>query len=218
MTDLRVPERYLNDRRVMRLTPIDFTSFVMASLWSVSNRTDGQVEPDDLPLIPMFNDASIRILVEKGLWIDTSDGWEISDYATTQTSKHDLEVLENARRADREKKARQRAEKRAADTSPGPTFSPDPRDSPRDMSPGGHRTGQAGKDEGNWHVNNATGEADERDSASVPAASLTWDVAPIPNGRTCPVCFDSLPADYPLAVCVKQDDEHIRARAASRVA
>lgn len=212
MTDLRVPERYLNDRRVMRLTPIDFTSFVMASLWSVSNRTDGQVEADDLPLIPMFNDASIRILVEKGLWIDTSDGWEISDYATTQTSKHDLEVLENARRADREKKARQRAEARAAKTFTGPTFSPDPRDSPRDTSPGGHRTGQAGKDEENWYVNNATGEVDDQGSMPAPASTTTWDVAAIPVGKTCPVCLDSLPADYPLAVCVKQDDAHLAAR------
>ena len=213
MTDLRIPERYLNDRRIMRLTPVDFTSFVMASLWSVSNRTDGQVEREDVPLIPMFSDASIPVFVNRGLWINTTAGWEIADYSSTQTSKHDLEVLENARRADREKKARQRAEKRASNSSPGPSFSSDPRDSPRDVSPGGHRTGQAGQDQVNW-FDEKTGEVNDTDLRKV----SSWDVAPIPSGRACPVCLDPLPADYPLAVCVKQDDAHAEARASSRVA
>lgn len=216
MTDLRIPERYLVDRRVARLDPADFTSFVMASLWSVSNRTDGQLEPDDLALIPMFNAKSIPVLMEKGLWITRSPGWLISDYMTTQTSKHDLEVLENARRADREKKARQRAEKRVGGESGGPSFSPSPGDGPGDVSRGGHRKGEAGQDEGNWYVNNATGEIDEQASAPVPASSATWEVATIPTSRACRVCLAPLDADFPMEVCVLPDAEHDAVRAASR--
>lgn len=127
MTDARFPERYLMDRRLVRLDPVDFRSFTMAMLWSVSNRTDGLVEPEDRILIPGFAESSTAALVACGLWTVADGGWLIADFASTQTSRHDLDVLENARRRDREKKARQRAAESYAsvtgtvpgDTSPG---------------------------------------------------------------------------------------------------
>lgn len=169
MTDARVPERYLMDKRIVRLTDAERSSYFMATLWSVSNRTDGRIDRDDLPLIPTFKTASIQALVGSGLWSPTEIGWVDTEFANVQTSKSDLEVLENARRADREKKARRRA---ANKDSPG--------DSPRDMSPGQHRTGQdrTGQDKPKFSeddINQKTGEVVE------------WPVVAIPRDRE-PIC------------------------------
>jgi hypothetical protein len=101
MTDARLPERWLNNRRLLRLSDEDFRSFVMALVWSVSNRTDGRVEPEDLALIPTFTVGAPDALVNAGLWTRLDYGWRIDDFLETQTSKHDLEVLENNRRRDR---------------------------------------------------------------------------------------------------------------------
>lgn len=135
MTDARIPERWLNDRRLLRLSDPGFRLFVMSLMWSVSNRTDGMVYDDDLPLMPTVDAARAPELAKYGVWVRERDFWVIADYAGTQTSAHDLEVLENARRREREKKRRQRA--RAAPDVPG--------DSPEARSPGTaqDRTGQA---------------------------------------------------------------------------
>ncbi|WP_439592391.1 hypothetical protein [Microbacterium sp.] len=102
----------------------------MATTWSVSNRTDGRVERDDLPLIPTFRSDVVARLVQLELWVpDGDDAWIIADYARDQTSRTDFEVLENNRRRDREKKRRQRSK------SPGTV----PGDSPGGL----HRQGQA---------------------------------------------------------------------------
>jgi hypothetical protein len=39
MTDARFPERWLNDRRLLRLSDAAFRLFVISLTWSVSNRT-----------------------------------------------------------------------------------------------------------------------------------------------------------------------------------
>lgn len=105
-----MPERYLNDRRLHRLSAEDFRAFVYALMWSVANRTDGVLEADDLALIPHFPGGLCATrLVAAEVWELHADGYFIVDFDVTQTSKHDLGVLENARRADRESKARKRA-------------------------------------------------------------------------------------------------------------
>lgn len=169
MTDARLPERYLMDRRIIRLSDADFRSFVMAMLWSVSNRTDGEVATDDLALIPGFVGTAATSLEIAGLWTSHGDGWTITDYDNTQTSRHDLEVLDNARRADREKKRRQRADRKGD----GPSFSASPGDVPGDMSRGTtqDRTGQARQGQAEYlepsgldqteTVNHQTGEVSE---------------------------------------------------------
>jgi len=50
VTDARFPERWLNDRRVLRLSDPAFRLFVIPLTWSVSNRTDGDLYDDDLRL------------------------------------------------------------------------------------------------------------------------------------------------------------------------
>lgn len=109
MTDARIPERYLMDRRIARLGDAAFRSWIVATLWAVANRTDGMIEHDDLPLIPQLDPASVNALTDSGLWTANEDGWRITDYAETQTSRSELEALENVRRREREKKRAQRS-------------------------------------------------------------------------------------------------------------
>lgn len=210
MTDARFPERYLSDRRVLRLDAEEFRAWTLATLWSVSNRTDGQIDVRDVDLIPALDVGIAEVLVDAGLWANTSSGWSIVDFAQTQTSRHELEVLENARRRDREKKARQRGAKGAE----APAFSDVPGDSPGGSSPGtsrgrvpGEGTGQAGRtgrDQDTWFVNDETGEVTD----SVPAAVTSWSVAPI-GQQVCrvPGCSVDV-AGISTGVCPSQDDAH----------
>jgi hypothetical protein len=53
--DARYPERWLNDRRINRLTDQAYRLFVCSLAWCVSNRTDGILEAADLLTIPAPN-------------------------------------------------------------------------------------------------------------------------------------------------------------------
>lgn len=109
MTDARHPERWLVDRRFLRLSADDYRAYSMALIWAVSNRTDGRLCLEDLPCIPYFNADQAQSLVDSGLWSRDDDGWSIDDYLLTQSSKAQLESAENARVKDAERKARDRA-------------------------------------------------------------------------------------------------------------
>jgi hypothetical protein len=217
MTDARLPERYLVDRRLTRLSPEHFRSFAFALIWSVSNRTDGQVTPEDLPLIPLFAKGAETALVACGLWTVQPDGWSMTDFAATQTSRHELEVLEAARRRDREKKARQRARDRASASVPG--------DGLGEVSLGTaqERTGQEGRQgrEGDTPVNyNPPHFADPEASRSEP--DDFWPVVAIPTSpeHPCTICGQPLmhPASIVTGICGKRDPEHDQARAAQETA
>lgn len=113
-----MPERYLNDRRLYRLSAEDFRAFVYALMWSVANRTDGIISDEDIGLIPNYPKDGMcgARLVAAGVWESHPDGYYIVDYEATQTSKDQLDHLDNIRRREREKKRRQRA---AKSESPG---------------------------------------------------------------------------------------------------
>lgn len=112
MTDARIPERYLNDRRILKLTDTERSSYFMAAVWSVSNRTDGAFDEGDLNLIPTFNRSAIPTLLAVGLWARTAEGYADTEFLRVNTSRDDLLVLDNMRRADRQKKARLNAHKK----------------------------------------------------------------------------------------------------------
>lgn len=142
MTDARFPDRWLSDRRLQRLSDSHFRAFITSLVWSVTNRTDGVIEPEDLALIPSFSANAVKAFVDAGLWSPMEKGWRIAEFATTQTSRDQLAALENMRARDREKKARQRAAKRGDSTStdagvPGTV----PGDVPQDNT-GKDRTGK----------------------------------------------------------------------------
>lgn len=136
VTDARFPERWLNDRRVLRLSNAGFRLFVTTLTWSVSNRTDGVLTDEDLKLFHAGADRADE-LARLGLWERDGDRWIITDFFTTQTTAAQLAGLDHKRVQDRERKARQRARER--DVTPEVT-----RDIHRDTKarPGQARTGQ----------------------------------------------------------------------------
>ncbi len=163
MVDARLPERYLSDRRILRLTDSERSSLFIATLWAVSNRTDGRIERADLDLIPMFRSAAVNTLVIHGLWLpDGEDAWTIADYSRDQTTRHEFEVLENNRRRERTKKARQRARQSV------------PGDVPPGQSPGTAQEGQARQEgqEGR-DIDPGTGEVHEW-ATRTPGEPTTW--------------------------------------------
>jgi hypothetical protein len=138
MTDARFPERWLNDRRVMQLSPGTFRAFVLTLTWSAANLTDGVVTEDDLALMPWLTPHAIGDLVKVDLWQFTGDHWLICDFVDTQTTSAELKAAALARRKARDKKRRQRAQAAAV-----------PRDVPGDITRTGQaRTGQARRSEG----------------------------------------------------------------------
>jgi hypothetical protein len=108
MTDARFPERWLNDRRVLRLPDAAFRLFVCGLAWSVANKTDGYLSEEDLALIPGVNLEAAEALYDAELWWGHMHGAQITVFEETQTSRADMEVLANARRRQRDKMRRRR--------------------------------------------------------------------------------------------------------------
>jgi hypothetical protein len=121
MTDARYPDRWLNDRRIVRLSDRAHRMLVTSLTWSVSNRTDGLIAHDDLPLLPCGDGDVAGDLVKAGLWEVTPEGWRIIDFDETQTTRQELAAADAARRKARDKKRRQRASapRVSRGTSPG---------------------------------------------------------------------------------------------------
>jgi hypothetical protein len=112
MTNANLPERWLNDMRFRRdqLSDAAFRGYMNALMWSVANRTEGAIRPQDLKYIPDFDHGVIRELITDGLWKPQGPdrGWLIGDFATTQTGKDLLEKYEREKELDRKRKARDR--------------------------------------------------------------------------------------------------------------
>jgi hypothetical protein len=138
MTDTRLPDRWLTDRRIQRLTDRAYRAFFNALMWSVANRTDGIIEPEDLALIPGFTPCVEDELVAAGVWIERNEGWLIADFGGTQTTRAEHQLLEHMRTKAREKKARQRAVAAGVGTVPG--------DGPIGTVPGDRNRDQTGQD------------------------------------------------------------------------
>lgn len=136
----------MNDRRLQRLSAEHYRTFVNALLWSVTNRTDGRIEREDVGLIPHWSANAAKAFVDAGLFTPQSDGWLITDYAATQTARSELETLERIRQRERVKKAKQRAEKLAGGADDEDSPGDDDGDSPGEASPG---TAQEGRKAGN---------------------------------------------------------------------
>lgn len=117
--DSRFPTYYLNDRRVLRLSPEHFRLFVLANAWAVSNMTDGRISHEDLYLIPFADESGPEALVKQGLWAPEDDGWVITDFLKIQTSAAKLEAaLENRREADRARQRKKREGEKALSALP----------------------------------------------------------------------------------------------------
>lgn len=142
VTDARFPERWLNDRRVMLLDPVDFRAFVLSLAWSTANRSDGVITAGDLPLMSWLTPDSPGRLVAARVWSSLDNGWLIDGFADTQTTSAELDGAANARRKDAERQRRNRQHLRDVSAGhPGihPDVHPDVR---RDVHPESSRPGQ----------------------------------------------------------------------------
>ncbi|MGR7023750.1 hypothetical protein [Geodermatophilus sp. URMC 62] len=145
MTDARLPERWLLDRRLLRISGDAYRTFTQLLLFAVANRTDGVIDLTDLDLIPCTRREDVPALERMELVEVDGDRLTLVDFALTQTSREQLEAAEAAREAeraaDRERKRRKREEARAEPVSPGTS------DRTSDRNPNQkHRTGQDRQD------------------------------------------------------------------------
>ena len=168
MTDARFPERWLNDRRVLRLPDDAFRLFILSLAWSVANQTDGRIYDEDLTLIPASASGSGQ-LAKSGLWERVADYWLITVFEDTQTTRADLEALARGRRAERDKKRRQRAARSARPAAV-------PGDVPGDFTRDTPRTGQA-------RTGALKGSGDQQ-------RTCADDQCPLPPRPGCRTCWD----------------------------
>lgn len=143
MTDARFPERWLNDRRIIRLSNSAFRTFVLGMTWAVANRTDGYIARDDLDFIHGANPDDADELVKAGLWEWADDsGYWIEGFTKVQTSAAQLDGLEMKKQQDARRAKKYRDKKKDSPPDPNP---PSSRDSSRDDI-GQARTGQDRQD------------------------------------------------------------------------
>ncbi|MDM7856630.1 hypothetical protein [Cellulomonas alba] len=139
MTDARLPERWLNDRRFMRLSDAAWRLYTLALMWSVANRTDGLLECDDLNLLHRVDPRNAAALVDAGVWEPTAQprGWRIVGFDETQSTSQVLAAAEHARRIERDRKRQQRARRATSSKNPSPpaVTADVPQDVPPDVPP-----------------------------------------------------------------------------------
>lgn len=123
MTDARLPERWLMDRRIQRLNAEQFRAYTMSLMYAVSNRTDGELAEDDLEAIPHFNREHIASFIGAGLWRQEGSTWVITDFIATQTSRAQLEALEISRAKEAQRSAQNRARAKATAAAKEPESS-----------------------------------------------------------------------------------------------
>jgi hypothetical protein len=146
-----------------RLPDEVWRTFTHALMWCASNRTDGAISRDDLPLIPRAMASHASALVRAGLWSVTPDGWQIDGYDLTQTTRTQLESADRARVLHRARQARYRDRKSAV-----------PKDVTRHVTDNNTGQDRLGQDR---HLRDAKNNDDE--------LWLAGDyAAPIPGGRT----------------------------------
>lgn len=142
MTDARFPDRWLTDRRLLRLPDDAFRLFAVSLMWSVANKTDGVLYDDDLTLIPRADTGCVGQLESAGLWARGDGRWVITVFADSQTSRTELDALAARRLADRKRKARERLNKAAGPAVPGDNPGAQSRDASRDSHAESVRLGQ----------------------------------------------------------------------------
>jgi hypothetical protein len=146
MTDARLPERWLSDARLQRVSPEAFRAFANSLMWAVSNRTDGHVPVWALALIPHIDEQCARELTAAGLWAGHArDGWVVLSFEETQTTAADLAGLADGRRKQRDRQRRHRAHSAGNHSLCGdrPCNPAVTRDATRDVPRLSPRTGQA---------------------------------------------------------------------------
>lgn len=94
------PERWLNDRRIKRLSDAGHRFLVIAMTYAVANKTDGLLDletVDELVGNHGCDREAVPELISRGLLMVVEDGWFLIDFPTTQTSVAQANAAELAR-------------------------------------------------------------------------------------------------------------------------
>lgn len=67
-------------RKALKVNPRAGLLFVMSIAFSSSNLTDGHITVDDAEYVLGASQDDIGYLTAEGLWIESGDGWDISNY------------------------------------------------------------------------------------------------------------------------------------------
>ncbi len=110
--DTRLRNSLLLDARLQRrLTADEFRAFVNLKVWVVSLISDGAFDPDEAEMIPNLDRRHIDRLTELGaVECDDAGNYRIHpEYWSWQSSRSDLQKMEQKREANRERQAKLRA-------------------------------------------------------------------------------------------------------------
>lgn len=167
MVSANIPEQWLTNATILRLSDRAYRHHCMLLTWSVSNRTNGHV-PGDIPLLQIgITNDGLQEVAKAGLLEANGDGWVLTQYEQTQSSAEQISsALDNLRSGARDRKRKSRAKQRDARESAD-----------------GHVT-VTGRSESKEKQSKAEQrKASEDVSTSESAEIVDWDVASIPDGE-----------------------------------
>lgn len=114
MVSANIPEQWLSNATILRLTDRAYRHHAVLLTWSVSNRTNGFI-PGDIALLQTgISDDGVGEVEAAGLLERDGSGWRLTQYDRTQSSAEMIESsLANLRKASRESSRRHREKRKA---------------------------------------------------------------------------------------------------------
>lgn len=114
MVSANIPEQWLSNVNILRLSYRARDHHTMLLMWSVANRTDGAI-PRDIDIFqPTITAEGLEELVKAGFLLDRGQDFLLTKYEESQSSSAQIEsALENLRAGNRKRVAKHRAKKKA---------------------------------------------------------------------------------------------------------
>lgn len=117
MVSANIPEQWLSNVSILRLSYRARDHHTMLLMWSVANRTDGAI-PRDIDIFqPTITAEGIEELVKAGFLLDRGEDFLLTKYEESQSSSAQIDagVLAARRNSDKLRKRRQRANEKQAE-------------------------------------------------------------------------------------------------------
>lgn len=172
MTDSRLPDRWLMNPKMRELSDTDWRVFTWGLMQSNNQQTDGFIPASALVLLHPDGKQpeSYKRLCAVGLWEQVANGYQVCDWAETQTLSSDL-IRRRINNRERQKNKRERDS-----TKPESRVSPVTRDITRDVQGkerlGKERLGEDRQEQGTNSLDTydpVTGELTGWDTATIPS-------------------------------------------------
>lgn len=187
MVSANIPEQWLSNATILRLTDRAYRHHCVLLTWSVSNRTNGFIPADIALLQTGISEQGVGEVEAAGLLEREGDGWVLTHYNKTQSSAERIEsALTNLRQSSRESSRRHREKKKAQQhsTTEGDITVTSPPESKEKQSKAGKSrsldNGSSSSDSGrqeNEDREDSTREGSERDDVMISSHS-TFDAGP----------------------------------------